>query len=262
MPRNWELYANALFALVDVTRIELTRAALRRGGPRYGPRHHAREQNATSRPRYASAPSSATTSVAPTSVVACPSVRAERSGPSLPEFSPGLRAARGRNLRHALGERRVGWHASADCSIEPAPCRRSRSFAPRFNACTPTCRESSRAIAAPSSSTPTRTLTRLRRASSRLSLERRPTRSGSTRIRSPKELRSKAASVYGLTPEQVLAGNGSDELLTMILRACVGPGDRVVFPVPTAQPVRDAGGDSGRRQRVPALPARLQAPAR
>jgi histidinol-phosphate aminotransferase len=47
------------------------------------------------------------------------------------------------------------------------------------------------------------------------------------------ELRNKAASVYGLTPEHVLAGNGSDELLTMILRACVGPGDRVVFPVPT-----------------------------
>ena len=46
------------------------------------------------------------------------------------------------------------------------------------------------------------------------------------------ELKRKAASVYGLSPDSVLAGNGSDELLTMILRACVGPGDRVVFPTP------------------------------
>ncbi len=47
------------------------------------------------------------------------------------------------------------------------------------------------------------------------------------------ELRAKAASVYGVSADWVLAGNGSDELLTMILRACVGPGDSVVFPRPT-----------------------------
>ncbi len=46
-------------------------------------------------------------------------------------------------------------------------------------------------------------------------------------------LRDKAASVYGVTRDQVLAGNGSDELLAMILRACVDLGDRVVYPHPT-----------------------------
>jgi histidinol-phosphate aminotransferase len=46
-------------------------------------------------------------------------------------------------------------------------------------------------------------------------------------------LRDKAAAVYGLHRDQVLVGNGSDDLLTMLMRACVGPGDRVAFPVPT-----------------------------
>ena len=47
------------------------------------------------------------------------------------------------------------------------------------------------------------------------------------------ELRAKASNVYGLAPEFILAGNGSDELLAMILRACIAPGDRVVYPKPT-----------------------------
>jgi histidinol-phosphate aminotransferase len=46
-------------------------------------------------------------------------------------------------------------------------------------------------------------------------------------------LRDKAAEVYGLTREQVLAGNGSDDLLAIIIRACVEPGDRVVYPFAT-----------------------------
>jgi histidinol-phosphate aminotransferase len=46
-------------------------------------------------------------------------------------------------------------------------------------------------------------------------------------------LRDRAAEVYSLSRPQVLAGNGSDELLTMIVRACVGPGDRVVYATPT-----------------------------
>jgi histidinol-phosphate aminotransferase len=46
-------------------------------------------------------------------------------------------------------------------------------------------------------------------------------------------LRDKAASVYGLTREQVLAGNGSDDLLAIIIRACVEPGDRVAYPFAT-----------------------------
>ena len=50
---------------------------------------------------------------------------------------------------------------------------------------------------------------------------------------SARELRAKAAEVYGVPAERILAGNGSDELLAMIMRTCVGPGDRVAYPVPT-----------------------------
>lgn len=47
------------------------------------------------------------------------------------------------------------------------------------------------------------------------------------------DLCRRAAEVYGVAADQVLAGNGSDELLMMVLRACVGPGDAVAYPVPT-----------------------------
>jgi histidinol-phosphate aminotransferase len=46
-------------------------------------------------------------------------------------------------------------------------------------------------------------------------------------------LRAVAAAVYGVKPANIIAGNGSDELLSMALRCFVGPGDRVAFPVPT-----------------------------
>lgn len=47
------------------------------------------------------------------------------------------------------------------------------------------------------------------------------------------QLRDRAAATYGVHRDQVLVGNGSDELLTLIMRACVGPNDRVVYPFPT-----------------------------
>ena len=46
-------------------------------------------------------------------------------------------------------------------------------------------------------------------------------------------LRSTAAKLYGVAPSSILAGNGSDEILSLLLRCFVGPGDRVAFPVPT-----------------------------
>jgi len=46
-------------------------------------------------------------------------------------------------------------------------------------------------------------------------------------------LRDRAAQVYGFARDEILVGNGSDELLTLIVRACVAPGDRVVYPYPT-----------------------------
>lgn len=46
-------------------------------------------------------------------------------------------------------------------------------------------------------------------------------------------LRRKAAAVYGFRPDQVIAGNGSDEILTLCLRAFVDEGRLVQFPVPS-----------------------------
>lgn len=46
-------------------------------------------------------------------------------------------------------------------------------------------------------------------------------------------LRDAAAARYDLPRDHILAGNGSDELLAMILRACADPGDRVAYPYPT-----------------------------
>ena len=45
--------------------------------------------------------------------------------------------------------------------------------------------------------------------------------------------REVVAEVLGVGVESVIAGNGSDEVLTMILRAFVGPGDVVAYAVPT-----------------------------
>ena len=47
------------------------------------------------------------------------------------------------------------------------------------------------------------------------------------------ELRERLSERYGIRPEQIIVGNGSDELLALALRACVDPGDRVVTPYPT-----------------------------
>ncbi len=46
-------------------------------------------------------------------------------------------------------------------------------------------------------------------------------------------LRDRAAAVYGLQRDNILVGNGSDELLNLIVRACVSGGDHVVYPYPT-----------------------------
>jgi histidinol-phosphate aminotransferase len=45
--------------------------------------------------------------------------------------------------------------------------------------------------------------------------------------------RAVAARVHGLSPDMILAGNGSDEILAMVMRAFVGPGDVLAYPDPT-----------------------------
>jgi histidinol-phosphate aminotransferase len=46
-------------------------------------------------------------------------------------------------------------------------------------------------------------------------------------------LRQAAARLHGVDPEMILAGNGSDDLLTIITRAFIGPGDAAAFPAPS-----------------------------
>jgi histidinol-phosphate aminotransferase len=46
-------------------------------------------------------------------------------------------------------------------------------------------------------------------------------------------LRARAADVYDVPVDHILAGNGSDELIALLLRATIDPGQRVAFPVPT-----------------------------
>lgn len=46
-------------------------------------------------------------------------------------------------------------------------------------------------------------------------------------------LRIMAGRVYGVKPASIIVGNGSDELLSILLRCFVGPHDRVAYPVPT-----------------------------
>jgi histidinol-phosphate aminotransferase len=50
-----------------------------------------------------------------------------------------------------------------------------------------------------------------------------------------RELRTKAAEVYGVAVDRIVAGNGSDDLLSMLFRACVDAGSStdVAYPVPT-----------------------------
>ncbi len=46
-------------------------------------------------------------------------------------------------------------------------------------------------------------------------------------------VRDRAAERYELTREHILVGNGSDEILALIMKACIEPGERVVYPYPT-----------------------------
>jgi len=47
------------------------------------------------------------------------------------------------------------------------------------------------------------------------------------------KVRRLVAERFDVLPEQVLCGNGSDELLTLCVRAVVGEGERVAWPTPT-----------------------------
>lgn len=46
-------------------------------------------------------------------------------------------------------------------------------------------------------------------------------------------VRERVAELFGVDADGVLVGNGSDELLSILMRAVVGPGDAVAYPTPT-----------------------------
>ncbi len=74
--------------------------------------------------------------------------------------------------------------------------------------------------------------------------------------------RKVAASLHRVEPEMILAGNGSDDLLTIVTRAFVGPGDLVAYPTPSyilyRTPRRDPGCEVRSRCRSrPTLDARI-----
>lgn len=48
-----------------------------------------------------------------------------------------------------------------------------------------------------------------------------------------RRLRETAASLYGVDPEQILCGNGSDEILGILLRTFTAPGDAIGYYVPS-----------------------------
>jgi histidinol-phosphate aminotransferase len=47
------------------------------------------------------------------------------------------------------------------------------------------------------------------------------------------DLRRALSARYGIAPEQIICGNGSDELLTLAVRVAAGEGDRIAFPDPS-----------------------------
>jgi histidinol-phosphate aminotransferase len=47
------------------------------------------------------------------------------------------------------------------------------------------------------------------------------------------EFRQAASKVLAVPSDWIIVGNGSDELLSVIIRACVEPGKKVVYPMPT-----------------------------
>jgi histidinol-phosphate aminotransferase len=48
-----------------------------------------------------------------------------------------------------------------------------------------------------------------------------------------RSLREAAGRLYGIEPDGIVAGNGSDELLSILIRTIVAPGEVVAYPVPT-----------------------------
>ena len=106
-------------------------------------------------------------------------------------------------------------------------------FRSKSTPCPATCRASSRRAAGSSSSTPTRTPIRPRRRWPRRSTRR--CQRGLQKYPDPMAgaFRRRAAEVLGVPPDWILAGNGSDDILTIVTRALVGEGQLLRLPYPS-----------------------------
>src|SRR5260370_29859448 len=80
------------------------------------------------------------------------------------------------------------------------------------------------------------------------------------------EFVASAARLYGFPTRMILAGNGSDELLSMLFRAALGPRDIVAYPLPTYSLYDTLPSIQGARVAAlplgPGLPLRLGQPRR
>lgn len=75
-----------------------------------------------------------------------------------------------------------------------------------------------------------------------------------------RELRATAARVYGVPPDWVIAGNGSDDVLTMIVRTFLDPGDAIAVVDPTYTLYETLAAMQGARAKVFPLTAQWALP--
>ena len=59
------------------------------------------------------------------------------------------------------------------------------------------------------------------------------------------EFRRAVAELHSVEPDMVMAGNGSDDLLTILIRAFIGPGELAGFPSPSYLLYSTSGRASG-----------------
>jgi hypothetical protein len=74
------------------------------------------------------------------------------------------------------------------------------------------------------------------------------------------EFRKAASEATGFPIERILAGNGSDELLALIVRAIVDPGDVIAYPYPTYVLYETLAEAQGARRRVVEFPRDFSRP--
>jgi len=61
------------------------------------------------------------------------------------------------------------------------------------------------------------------------------------------ELRTRLADKWGVSPDEIILGNGSDEIFDLVLKACLRPGEEVIMPHPTFAYYRIAAQTAGAR---------------